>query len=471
MPRQHYITNPVRFHEPVDGPTVDVIAREITTLASHIHAASFRLLELIRAFDQAEGWSGDGVTSCAHWLNWTCGTSLGAAREKVRVAHALADLPQISAAFSCGQISYSKVRAMTRVASPANEDYLLDIATSGTAAHVERLVKHYRRCKRQEVLETENVSHAMRELSWHEDEDGMWVINGRLSREQGALISKALDLAIHQLFEEAENEPADVTAEMPDGVDRCLPAPSPVASRRADALVRMAESFLAAPALNQCDMPSSSAERYMVHIHTDVDILSQDGATASSELDEQGLICAEASRRVACDASVVQWLDTQKGAPLSIGRRTRSVPPSIRRALIRRDWCCRFPGCTARRFVDAHHMQHWADGGETSLDNLVLLCRRHHRLVHEGGFGVARKSGQDIEFTYPDGRVCPESNQGRSRGNVEAIFESNDSIGLDINSETLIPEWGGENIDYRIALPHLLKLDEVGEPYASEQNI
>jgi len=120
------------------------LADQITELAAHIHAATFRLLVLIREFDECEGWAGEGVLSCAHWLNWKCGMALGAARKRIRVAHALKNLPKVSQTFRKGKISYSKVRAMTRVGTRKNEKYLLMIAHFGTASHVERLVRNYR---------------------------------------------------------------------------------------------------------------------------------------------------------------------------------------------------------------------------------------------------------------------------------------------------------------------------------------
>ncbi len=141
------------------------IEDQITELAAHIHAANYRLLTLIRRFDESDGWSGPGLRSCAHWLNWKCGIGMNAAREKVRVAHALADLPQISTSFSKGEISYSKVRAMTRIATPENEEYLLMIALHGTASHVERAVRQFRRVKRNEALDAENDRHELRRVN------------------------------------------------------------------------------------------------------------------------------------------------------------------------------------------------------------------------------------------------------------------------------------------------------------------
>ena len=162
----------------------------ITELAAHITAATWQLLELIREFDERDGWCDPGLMSCAHWLNWKIGMNLGAAREKVRVAHAIKRLPHISEQFRLGQVSYSKVRAMTRVATPENETYLLMIATHGTASHVERLVRQYRWVKRIEALDQANMRHQMRELSWYYDDDDCVVLRGRFPPEQGAAIIK-----------------------------------------------------------------------------------------------------------------------------------------------------------------------------------------------------------------------------------------------------------------------------------------
>jgi hypothetical protein len=447
MQHPQIIPSPRQYPDLQHCRDLERLGDEITELAAHIHAATFQLLELIRVFDEEQGWGGFGINSCAHWLNWKCGMNEGTAREKVRVAHALPDLPLITAAFREGKVSYSKVRAMTRVATPDNEEFLMSIANHGTAAHVERLVSQYRRLKRNEALEQENLRHAQRELSWIMDGDGMWLLRGKFTAEQGALIKKALEGAMNEMFHELENEPADVSAERPAGFDGCLSAPHPVAVRRADALERVAESWLA-----ESRGDRSGGDRYLLHIHTQADTLTHDGKGAESELEGHGCVSAETSRRMACDSAVVHWLETADYDALNIGRKSRSIPPATRRALQRRDGGCRFPGCTCSRFVDAHHMIHWADGGETNLDNLVLLCRRHHRLVHEGGFGVGCNGAGVIEFTFPDGRAIETGPDTRFRGNAVSIKVNNRKNGVNINSATLPPMWDGESMDHSLAI-------------------
>jgi len=424
-------------------PTVSVtrnlqtLADEITELAAHIHAATYRLLVLIREFDEREGWEGPGLKSCAHWLNWQCGLNLGAAREKVRVAHALKDLPQISEAFRTGRVSFSKVRAMTRVATPDNEDYLLMIANHGTAAHVERLVRGYRKIKRIEALEQENQRHEQRKLSWIIDDDGSYVIEGRLPPEQGARVVQALQAAMDSAFEDNP----DIAAET------SLPA------RRADALERVAEGYLTGGEKGA----RTGGERCTLHVHTNMETLREDGEGAEAELESGARVSAETSRRLACDSGVVLWHESAHGTALNVGRRTRSIPPALRRALERRDQGCRFPGCTTRRHVDAHHIRHWADGGETKLDNLVLLCRHHHRHVHESGCSVELEPDGQPVFTDPNGNTIPTGPDRRFRGNVFSLMARNRLDGLAITPHTPVPAWHGERMDDGLAVEGLLQ--------------
>jgi hypothetical protein len=423
------------------------LENQITELSAHIHAATYHLLELIREYDDAHGWAGPGLNSCAHWLNWKCGFNLGTAREKVRVAHALKDLPKISNKFRRGEVSYSKVRAITRVASVENEEYLLKICRYGNAAHVERLVRNYKKVKRNEALARDNDRHVLRQLDWYFDDDDSLVLKGRFTPEQGAVIKKVLESIMDEDFEEQK----DVSAETP--VDELKPRTEPISQRRADALVRMAEAYSSKSAT------ANSGDRYLVHVHTDMETLKADGTGAESEIDEGSNVSAETSRRLACDAGVVHWLENKEGETLSVGRKTRTIPPAIRRALQRRDKGCRFPGCTCTRFVDAHHIRHWADGGETSMSNLALLCRRHHRMVHEEGFAIHSLADGRVYFTDPQGRHLQDAGETRFSGNVFALTTGNRLSGLNITPETGKCQWGGETMDDDLAILCMLQLE------------
>lgn len=433
----------------------DALEASITTLAATIAAATCELLGLVAEFDRREAWGGAGLRSCAHWLNWKCGIALGAAREKVRVARALETLPGIHSAFAAGAVSYSKVRAMTRVATPGNEDYLLMIARHGTAAHVERAVRAYRRVDRLEATATANERHAARTCHWRYDEDGALVLEARLPAEAGAVLVQALGAALEDLGDASAPPAKDVPAETPSDLTvRDPSADEPFAARRADALCHLAEQFLAnGPVASD----SASAERHQIVVHVDPPALRAEGEYARCDLDTGPALAPETARRLACDASVVPMVADADAAPLDAGRRSRTVPPALRRFLRERDGGCRFPGCTQHRHVDAHHVHHWADGGATRADNLVLLCRQHHRLVHEGGFGLERRPGGQLVFTDPRGRrldhaPTPPQVTMPLAAHVAARH-------VDVSAETLVPAWQGERMDLGMVIDGLIALD------------
>ncbi|MGE0360038.1 MAG: DUF222 domain-containing protein [Vicinamibacterales bacterium] len=347
-----------------------------------------------RHVDRRTGWHGVFASS-AHWLHWRTGIALGAAREKVRVAHALATLPLISATMQRGAISYAKVRALTRVATPANEARLLSFAQAGTAAQVERLARAWRRVDDAVAHAEAEARHLHRHLSTWTDDDGMVVIRGRLTPELGAVVQRALEAACDRLQREGQ------TATHAGG----LAGEATPGQRRADALGLLSEAALSAD-LDR----GTTGDRYQVLLHVDSasDVAAGEDLAGILEVDHGAVdVSAETSRRLSCDASLVAMRQSADGGVLDVGRKTRTVPPSIRRALLARDKTCRFPGCTSRR-CDAHHIEHWLDGGPTSLDNLVMLCRRHHRSVHEGLVDVQRRADGALAFIEPNGLVLQQ---------------------------------------------------------------
>jgi len=418
------------------------LGAEITELCSYIYAAEHRLLTLVREFDEQSGWSWLGFHSCAHWLNFKCGMDMNTARERVRVAHALGKLPKMDARFAKGALSYSKVRAMTRIADESNEDYLLMIAKHGTAYHVEKLVSKYRRCIRLQDADLARAQHDNRHLSYHYDADGCLVIKGRFPAEQGALIVKALEMAMEKNYVETTAAANDVSAETSEDIE-----PEPIASRRADALADVAETYM-----NSEPVPNSTADRYQVVVHVSAETSEEHG-----HMEDGPHVSAETSRRIACDCSTLGIKETENGEALSIGHKTRSIPPAMRRALRIRDDGCRFPGCTNNKFVDGHHIRHWADGGETSLDNLVQLCRRHHHLVHEGGFTCDRTAAGELIFRDSQRGPLPNWSALPTIGEDEinqwldhAFFEQ------DIDAETCTAKWyAGDRMDWDLAVGNL----------------
>lgn len=391
---------------------------EIAVLSSAIYAAEARLLERIYAFDVANYYETLGFPSTAHWLNYRCGVGMTAARERVRVAKCLQELPEIRAAFGAGMLSYSKVRAMTRVATPETDEYLLMLGTYATAHQIERLVAKTSRAKRSQDEAEAEVVYENRYLSVFRDESGAFELKGRFPAEQGAMIVKALELAMEQDFRSRSGDSAETsnsddsagTSAQPGPTQkrtRDVPAETPrtFRQRRADALADLAETFLAHPGDG-----SRSGDRFQVVVHVSAGTSqgsSPDVPAESSWMEDAGHLPRETARRLGCDCSLLAVTEDERGEPLSIGRKSRSIPPAIRRALQLRDGGCRFPGCTHTRYVDGHHILHWADGGETSLDNLVLLCRYHHRLVHEGGFDCSRTADGEILFTDTGRKKIP----------------------------------------------------------------
>jgi hypothetical protein len=183
----------------VDYAEIDRLGDEIAELSAHLEAATARLLDRIREFDERGGWN-NGFRSCAEWLSWRVGLDRGAARERVRVARALGSLPLLSAALARGEISYAKVRAVTRVATPANEDRLLAAARAGTADHVERIVRGWRHVDRHAERDTARRQQATRGLHVYAEDDGTVIVRGRLTPEAGALLMRALEAARQALF-------------------------------------------------------------------------------------------------------------------------------------------------------------------------------------------------------------------------------------------------------------------------------
>ena len=413
---------------------MEQLADRIAELSARIQAATYELLFLIRQFDQREGWS--EFASCAHWLSWRIGLAPGAAREHVRVARALADLPMLSDAMRRGVISYSKVRAVTRVATPETEQTLLDVALAGTAAHVEQVVRAWRRVDRAAEATDDRRRHASRVLhTWVDEAVGV--------------------------------------------------APS-FGQRQADALGMVAECALAG-GLDR----GTAGDRYQVVVHVDAGTLAEDAsvpagtsrppqrsrpqqrtqtrcpgprrperarglaAKRQAALEEAGGIhvSAATAQRLACDAAAVEMRHGPDGQVLDIGRKTRTISPALRRALAARDRQCRFPGCQARR-CDVHHIRHWAHGGATALDNLVLLCRRHHRAVHEEGFRVTVDPSGAAAFVRPDGRPLPTVPPAPDWTGLplEPTAKRLAAAGMDIDGTTATPAWRGERLDLKWAI-------------------
>ncbi len=358
--------------------SIDELDRGIVCLASKINAATYELLVLVRQFDERAGWLKWGLDNCADWLHWRCDLSMSAAREKVRVAHALKTLPLIANSFSTGELSYSKVRPLTRVTRADNEESLLAFALQTTASRVEERCRELR-CGTVASVDEAPRAHASRSLRvFRNAERGTMTISIELPLETGELLEKALDRARDTTF-----------SNTPEGIDECWSA------QQADALVVIANAYL----LGNGEPAACTSDNYQVTVHVDHAALKNGDGRSSLPI--------ESVKRLCCDGDAIVLVENEDGDPLSVGRKTRTVPTAIKRALQARDKGCVFPGCHHTRFVDAHHVKHWSAGGETSLENLLLLCSRHHQLVHEGGFRIERDYRNRWFFKRPDGRAVP----------------------------------------------------------------
>jgi hypothetical protein len=398
----------------------------IAETAAMIDAATHQLLCQLRAFDQAGGWHRAGALSCAHWLSWRVGMDLGAAREKVRVAKRLAEMPLIDEALRKGEISYSKVRAMTRVATKENEADLLNMARSATGAQMEKICRYTRQVQSRNEKDPRPLEDERRWVMSRGTEDGMVSIQVRLLPEEAARVMKAFEI-------------------------------SSTSGSLADGAVALAELALAGVAGDRfgpdgsevTDRSRAASVRPPVEVVVHVSAETLEGAT---ELGDG--IPSEVSRRLLCDAGVVPLLEA-KGKTIDVGRKTRTIPSALRRALDARDGGCRFPGCTNRRFVDAHHIHHWIDGGETSLDNTALFCRRHHRYLHEYGYRVER-AGDGLIFRDPDGALIPpQGERPWLDDGVTRLREALAGAGLLITTETNAPGWDGRHADYGLCVSAL----------------
>jgi hypothetical protein len=392
--------------------STDSLVDEISAVAVHIAQHTARFLELLGELDRRGVHAQYDCRTMADWLAFRVQMSLGAAREHLRVARALRELPRTMEAFKQGVVSYShKVRAITRVADAAGEEAILQTARYATAAQLERILAGVHRAGAGPRVDVE----ARRQAMVFFDEDGMLVVRARLAPEEGATLLRALDEARRELWEQD-------------------PAERPAEQARADAFALIADKALGGK-------PRSGGDRQMVIVHVDQEVLRSPDVSGESRLADGAGVPAETSRRLACDCSVIE----------DGGRRTRTLGAALRRALERRDQGrCRFPGCSCR-IVDAHHVEHWANGGATELGNLCSLCRSCHRRVHEGGYRVEMVDGQP-RFYRPDGRPiapAPPPTPARPELRLDAAQIAADRL-------TLVSRWDGSRPDYPEAVASLL---------------
>jgi hypothetical protein len=570
---------------------LELLGERIAEQAAHLDAAVHRLLTDLREFERGGSWYHQGFRSCAQWLSWRVGWSLGTAREHVRVAVRLGELPRIDDALRRGEMSYCKVRAMTRVATEANEATLLEEAMLTTGEQLETICRKYATVQRHDKDVTPRDDEERRYVRRRETADGMVRIEAVLHPEEAAIVWAALDRAAAERCRErpeqearsvdvavgnndgngsasssiepasaiaagVENEAEDgaMLTSVPAGTREIEPGPGArdtsrasrsipslsggpaVASGVEDVEVRVtAGEDESSAALGEGNVPAGTAgadpapergtsgagetgaiydsvpaetrdiahacardaarasaqrtrcERFdragaLVAMAQDVvrgtskdrspievviAVAAESLRAQEGERDPSDVACCtdgtclspEAIRRMTCDAAVVKVVEDERGIPLSVGRKTRTIPGSMKRALLRRDRTCRYPGCTSRVFLEGHHIEHWADGGETKLSGLVALCGHHHRFLHEYGYRVEVDASGVAQFFDAHGmRVDPVPEPFRHPElGWGTLTKQNQPVGITANTGAC--GWDGMPIDHFACIDELVRAD------------
>jgi hypothetical protein len=475
------------------------LGEQIAEEAAHFDAAMHRILTHIREFDAGSGWGHAGAQSCAHWLSWRVGWTLGTGREHVRVARRLGELPRVDEALRQGKLSYAKVRAITRVATAATEELLLADALLTTGAQLEKICRKLRAVQRLSDANAREVDEE-RKVTRRDLDDGLVRIEATLRPEEAAIVMAAIEQqakravaaakAAHaaqppQAAEATDTAPATGAAQTTDttqapqtatgpqiaqsgrAADADRPAEVSAGTRRprfdrADALVSIAQAFL------RGDAPDRAPVEVVLTIPRDALRADVENGGVEDALDQVGVfgdgtcVSAETARRLACDCGVVELVEDEKGNPLSVGRKTRTLPAALWRALLHRDTACRFPGCTNRLYLEGHHIEHWAQGGETDLENLCVLCTRHHVFVHEYGYRVELVDG-DVLVYDPKGRRVLQEGPRIAPSSVEAWNRMRaEHGGLGITAATNTPRWNGLPVQYELVVNGLARREGLG---------
>ena len=408
---------------------IKTLGELIALKEAEIQRASHLQLTYIRRFDAVEGWRAYGMKSCLEWVCWRLRLGRETARTKIRVARKLGGLPRTDEAFQRGELSYTAVRALAGKATPQNETLLIELAKTVPAQDLDQTLRDF----------GEEPQRVDPWLKVRRNRQGVDVIEIGLPPEESALALQGIDAMLHDVHSRAlewagpeeppfaaapseggpeeppfaapseggpeeppsaapfEGGPEEPPSAAPSegGPEEPLPSPG---FGRAQAFVALAEAYLQGKTALAAVHPG----RYEVLLKVDREVLSRRREGRGELLDGTAL-SAETTRRLACGSSWIELAEDEHGNPLDMGRRTRRVTAALRRALRSRDKHCRWPGCRLSVLLAPHHLKHWAEGGETKLPNLVLLCSHHHFLVHEGGFGIELSADGSVRCADPSG--------------------------------------------------------------------
>jgi hypothetical protein len=463
----------------------DDVRQGLTLWAVRLAAGEARFIDLVDQLDAREAWAGVGIVSCAHWLSWQCSLGANAARERVRVARALRDLPRTRDAFANARLSFSQVRALTRVATPDNEEGLLDLARHSTAAQLETVIRGVRRAAASEETARARDAYATRTLTYFYDDDGTFVIRGRLPAEQGAVVAQALDAIVDEFRRavgtvrddsaklHAVDTPTDTStdwaadASIDAGTEASVSAvaaasahescasgvsaetaasptgvTSPVLSGpavHADALVELADRMLATKRPMAAD-----GDSFRVLVHVDAATLLDDGDGDGAHIEDGPALAPEVARRLLCDSATRAVTTLADGTLLDLGRSARFANRAQRRAMKARDKTCRFAACSVTKRLHAHHLTPWSRGGSTDVADMVLLCSHHHHLVHEGGFTLRREADGRLVTRAPAGWEV-DNQPTPTAAAAPDLVSAQDQLRL--STDTLTTEWSGDRLD------------------------
>jgi hypothetical protein len=365
---------------------IDPVGR-LESAHAQVTAAQRRLLEAVVDCDREELWLADGARNFAQWLSTRLGISNWAARRWINAAHTLPHLPSLTAAFEAGTLCFDKVLELCRFATADTEKKLITWARRVTVGCIREKADVAVSSTREEAVELDRTRYLH---YWWTDDRKLLALQGLLPADQGAVVAKAIDRLAGRLPDIIET---DDIGSPGDSLD----------VRRADALVAMASRAIA---------DDQDADRATIVVHAELDALALD---AHNCLIEGGpVITAETARRLACDARLQVVLHDKDGKIVGVGQTTRTAPRWLQRLIRHRDRECTFPGCEARWFLHAHHIKHWIEGGPTDLDNLVLVCTWHHKLVHEYGWKVELETPDVVNWFRPDGSLFEPLLSGRA---------------------------------------------------------
>ncbi|MFE0748401.1 HNH endonuclease [Gordonia sp. NPDC058843] len=391
----------------------EVLEARVLGYAAQITALTAAFLDLVGELDERESWRGPGIHSLAHWLSWKAGIAPRTAHEHVRVAKAIRELPVIRTAFGEGRLSYSKVRALTRVATPEREQELVNLASSCTASQLDRAVRAMGQIDRDRGVEEDSRPPVESTGRWTWNADGSLSVSLRLTPLDGARFLAGSVRAEYERTRTCDDPDLPTVDSVPRNTEPGSVASDSelvsevVPSRRRD-LWRQVPSNVAPAVVAMADMVHDGiampdlapGAEILVHAGEGVESAHLDDGPGLSEVEVAEAWCGASRREV-----VSRRVPGQPGklALLGLGRRKRSPNKALVRALLVRDRCCQMPGCGRTRHLHAHHVQFWSTGGRTDPDNLILLCGSCHRALHRGEFAITAHGLQRFTFHRPDG--------------------------------------------------------------------